>query len=97
MAFSKKSTVFQGLVSAVFGQWSHLVLPLAGHNFPVCSGDFDAGKEARLVVSLHDVAAEGVLIPDGTVVRSLMVNRRQMAKSTIEVRVKRRERVQRFS
>ena len=49
----------------------YLVLPLARHDFAVGAGNGDAGVEARLVVSLHDVAPESVLVSDGAVVRPL--------------------------
>lgn len=41
-----------------------LVFPLAGHDFPVCPGDVDAGEEASLVVGFHDVTAESVFEPN---------------------------------
>ena len=52
----------------------YLVLPLPGHDLAVGAGDGDAGVEARLVVSLHDVAPERVLVSDGTVVWTLVAN-----------------------
>ena len=52
----------------------YLVLPLAWHDLAVGAGDGDAGVEARLVVSLHNVAPESVLVSDGALVRALMVN-----------------------
>lgn len=39
---------------------SHLVLPLGGHDLRIHAADVDAGKQARLVVHVRDVAADGV-------------------------------------
>lgn len=54
-----------------FKSLSHLVLPLTGHYLPVGSGDSYTGEQASLVVSLHDMAAERVLVPDRAVVGAL--------------------------
>lgn len=62
------------LKEVVFIGSPRLILPLARHHFPVGARDFDTGEQACLVVRFHDVAAEGVLEPDGAVVRSLMTN-----------------------
>lgn len=67
---------------------AHLVLPLAWHHLPVGSGDFDAGEEARLVVRLHDVAAEGVLVPDRAVVRALLLFSFQGERQEVKMRKK---------
>ena len=61
----------------------YLVLPLARHDLAVGAGDGDAGVEARLVVSLHDVAPESVLVSDGAVVRTLMANTHTHTKSKV--------------
>jgi hypothetical protein len=48
-----------------------LELPLSGHHLAVDAADLDAGVQASLVVSVHDVTAPGLVRPGSAVVRPL--------------------------
>lgn len=50
---------------------AHLELPLGRHNLGICAANLHSGIETRLVVRLHDIAAENLVRSYAAVVRTL--------------------------